>query len=312
METIEILKKGILISATALLIACGGGSSSGSAPTAKITGDNASEMIGAMMGGAGSGSSAKGAGGGAVKQRGKNRAFGIGRSINRSASSATLNHKGKSTSPTAALVDEDTTEIGNCGGTAVTTGTWDDEVFDVDLSVTFTDYCEDGVTLNGVITVKGKRYEDNSFDQTITFTELDYQDKVDSFTLNGQFTAEGSDTSFTISYNYEFKDNIADKVYRAENFVVSAEEDISTEFFTGTISGKVFHPDYGSFTIATDPALVIYYVDDYPVAGKVTITGAEGTYASAEFHADGTYTLTVFDGADTIVKTCDSVTDVCS
>ena len=109
----------------------------------------------------------------------------------------------------------------------------------------------------------------------------------------------------------DFIDHTADKTYRVENLNIDIQEDDMAVYTTVAISGKVYHPDYGFFEISTDPVLEYYYANDYPVAGTVILSGADSTYASATFNADGTYTLSIYDGIQLVEKTCDSVTDVC-
>lgn len=339
MEYIKILKQGLIITAATSLIACGGGGGSssssdditysGSTGSAKITADNIDELLGASFGSsdsASASSSANATSSDTNTETGRNRAIGFGRSLTRATSSATVNHKNSGSSSNAVLVNEDTTEVGECGGEAVTTGTWDDEVFDVDLTVTFNNYCvgaatvEEGDTINGVVTIKGERYADKSFDWKVTFSKLNFKNKTDNMTMNGSTAAVGTmfaDNSeevetFSIVMNYDFKDHNANKIYRVENYGINVTVDVSRDYVTGIISGRIYHPDYGYYTISTNPELVIYEIYDYPTSGTVTISGAEGSYASASFHENGTYTLTIDDGATRTVKTCDSVTDVCT
>jgi len=316
MDTIGLIKKGLIITTVSSLIACGGGGGGSDDPTytgktspAKITADNASELTGAAVGGSGPASTTASLTGEPSDQE-KKKVAGFARGLRGAARSALREYQGGSSSAIGAVVQVDEPIEGECGGTAVATGTIDDEVFDVDLTITFKDYCDDGAIFNGVIGMKGTDDGDNS-NVTMTFTNLDYKSKTESLTINGTIASKGTDVNYTVSMTYDFRDNNAGKTYRAENLVIVIYEPIFADYLTATISGKIYHPDYGSFTISTDPELVIDHAKGYPTSGTIRMDGAEASSAAATYRSDGKYTLVINDGTTETTQLCDSLTDVC-
>jgi len=79
--------------------------------------------------------------------------------------------------------------------------------------------------------------------------------------------------------NMLLKDNIADKVYKFENYVMTITEDTKGRYADIEVTGRYYDPDYGYVDISTPVPLRIYSGDDRPSSGEVVCTGASGTKA---------------------------------
>ena len=314
MENIKYIKHGLLIAAVTGLIACGGGSNSssdvnysGKTNQAKITADNVDGFYDATNGAESPpNTSANAATNSSQQSTQGNRLSRFASRLRSASSSASSGYSGGSSGTNAQIVSADDVIDGPCGGQAVVAGTKDDEVFNVDLTVSFQDYCDDDGTFNGVIGVVGSDNDTTGvFNIKMTFTDITYKSDTDSMALNGEVSAAGTESDFTIKMTLNYKDSNANKVYRVENYVLTV-----TDSNTLTLQAKVYHPDYGYVVVSTPTPVYVDPVTDLPVSGVVVLTG-DNSSATIVFH-DGYYMITVVDGTTTTEKQCDSTTDVCT
>ena len=327
MDTIDILKKGMLISAVAFLVACGGGSSSSSGgPTyngktepAKITADNADSLLSASIDGASAASQSASVSSESSAEQTKARLPGIAARLKKLSQSASkkLDSQG---SVTAIITPVNETNPGNCGGEEIVSGSYNDETFEISMNIQYNSYCDteetDGSTMTGGISVTGTFDIDAGyFEFNMSFRSLTSVDETDSLTLNGTIAMSGTDTTFNVSMTFDFSDNNANKVYRVENYKIAIEEFgiYPSGHYTASISGKVYHPDFGSYTIATLQPVYVNFADDYPYAGVIKISG-DNSSVTATFLSGGKYKLEIDEDGDDIadvIKSCDSKTDTC-
>ncbi len=184
----------------------------------------------------------------------------------------------------SAVETENYSEPGNCGGNMSVNSRVDDVSGEVNGTIIFNDYCEDGTTLSGSInisgTIDGGPGEPSEF--TISFTTLTVVSDGDSFTVNGSISFNFDDFYImTLTINMYVRDNIEGKVYWVSNYELSITT-VSSGYYSYLydvdieVSGDFYDPDYGLAVLSTSEHLHIYSGDENPSSGVLIVTGATG------------------------------------
>lgn len=183
---------------------------------------------------------------------------------------------------TGATVSDSETLPGGCGGNANYTISINDVTYAFTGTFTFNAYCDEGATLSGSLTLSGQ-FNPNTlvFGQiTMTYDNLTVSSGSDSFTADGDMTLDPTSSPASITLDMVMLDNSTDKTYRADDFVMTLTDNITS--VSMTISGRLYDPDYGYVDITTPTPLVINSGDDYPSSGVLLTTGSNGTYGPAK------------------------------
>ena len=318
MEIIDGIKKGLLITAVALLMACGAGSSSSSSggpaysgratpaivdnsnskdfSDTTYTGTGATGAFAALdAGGSNNGANLKGF---AKTFRTFTKDFDAG--------------KGSLGGATAELVNENQTIPGNCGGDYSFNVNYDTVTGSFDGSLTFNNLDDCDGTVNGSVSYSGTINLGDVSDFKMSFSSLTFSDSVESITMNGSAIFKQISTSVDqVVLNMDYQDNNTNLTYRTENLViVSTNHDT---YSSETIAGKVYHPDYGYVVVRTDLDLVVTNYDNYPSTGIVVMTGATSE-ATVTFNDSNSYSIAVDENGDGTIdqtKACTWVPDTC-
>jgi len=218
MDTIKLFKHGLIITAVASLIACGGGGGS-SGPTysgktdpGKVTRENGDEVLGAAMDGASPGAqTANLSSDSSNPDQQKARLTGIaGRLKNLTQNAAVqLNSNNGTGGATAAIVPVNETTPGNCKGDGsdgeqIVSGSYDDETFDINMTMQYNQFCHtaetDGATMSGSISVTGSlNFDTDEFVFSMSFNNLTTEDGTDSLTMNGSIAMSGQGDTFVVT-----------------------------------------------------------------------------------------------------------------
>ena len=181
---------------------------------------------------------------------------------------------------TAAVETVSDSTPGSCGGSAAFSIKVDDVSGIFSGSMTFSNYCNDGVIINGGTSFSGQIIPDTAEFGTFTFS-FDYVTSTsgsESITMDGSigFTIAGS----TLSTDMEMKirDNNTNQVYMIENYQMDITEMGAYDEFE--INGRFYHPEEGYVDIVTTMPFKIYYTDEYPSEGEMVITGEGNTHAT--------------------------------
>jgi hypothetical protein len=177
-------------------------------------------------------------------------------------------------------------------------------------------YCEHDVvsganlTIDGYSSISGSAYFDGAmvFITTMTVNSEAIQQAVNGQVLIVSGTVK-IDTPLwsgtaTLTTNSRFRDESSDVVYWYENVVMTAT---ST---TSSVTGNIYHPDYGKVVVTTDTDLYFSYGDLYPSSGQLTLTGeqpvgAVGPTKAVVVFSTGSYQIQVDDGNGNITTlTC--------
>jgi len=172
-------------------------------------------------------------------------------------------------------------------GEAVIRTQTDDKTGDFTRTITFNNYCTNGVTISGSANISGN--SDGSYAK-VTFSELYVSTGACSITMQGEMTLTIPDDS-TVKMDMALlvRDNNIKKTYKIENFHLSA-----TDYSSYTIieeSGRFYDPDYGYVDIDTTTPLKVYYSDDFPSSGVIEAIGDKGTKAKLTAVSNTQYRL---------------------
>lgn len=174
---------------------------------------------------------------------------------------------------------------GNCGGTATVNGSYDDAVKTISISANLSAYCEDGTTLNGTIGASGQAVANaqnniNISSISITLAGLTAAYGGDSFTADGSMSIGPQpgyayiDNNILLTIGMVFKDNATAKVYKLENFEISASSTTGAVAYDDiAISGRYYDPDAGYIDLSTPATIRIMSNDDWPSSGSLRGTG---------------------------------------
>jgi hypothetical protein len=210
---------------------------------------------------------------------------------------------------------------GSCGGKAYVLLNYDPPTSaPADFSFTggfyYLNYCENDIvsgtslTIDGYSSINGSAYFDGAM---VYITSMTVNSEAIKQEINGQVlivsgtvqidTPLWSGTA-TLTTNSRFSDESSGVVYWYENVVMSAT---ST---TATVTGNIYHPDYGKVVVTTDTALYFSYGDLYPSSGQLTLTGeqpvgATGPTKAVVIFSTGSYQIQIDDGNGNITTlTC--------
>ena len=201
----------------------------------------------------------------------------------------------------SAVVTETINEPGSCGGTVTGSLRIDDNTGAATGSITFRDYCEMGLVMNGTITIEGTvgPYSEE-FDLTMTFsslTEVSEDMGLDVF-LSGGIHMISSEYSDDVTMNMYLRDNSSGDTHWLNNYQIYSSYSYDYEEEEMDISGRFYSSDYGYVTLSTEEPLTFYHDDDFPSHGILLATGAAGTSARLIALSSSTYMVEVDEDGD--------------
>jgi len=219
---------------------------------------------------------------------------------------------------------------GQCGGSVSGSLNVDETDRTFTGSITFSSWCNFGITLNGGVTYDGT-CDAATFDpdsQTCDIAEITMG--FAAFTTSGDGVSEtmtGTIATTVTTTGYENTVNLAIRIdganitFKIEDYVVTVEENSPPGYDTVVVTGNVYHPDYGFAVVSTQTAVQFYNeaLDSPPLSGVVVLTGANGTVgpttATITFVDSTSYEIAVDsdgDGGTDVTWSCSWETDQCS
>lgn len=199
---------------------------------------------------------------------------------------------------------ETDTFSGSCGGSAQYTISVDDVTGDFSGTFSFSNYCEEGDSINGSVSMSGN-IDPNTFvfgAMTMTFSNLTISSGSDSFTIDGSITADSSAEPIVVTINIKMKDNTTGKTFWAENYTATITTTINGEEIE--ISGRFYHSDHGYVDLTTPTPMFIANADEWPSSGVVIATGANNSKVKLTAISNTTYNYEV--DADGVYETQES------
>lgn len=190
-------------------------------------------------------------------------------------------------------IDDSGTIFGTCGGSA-----------NVDLSeisgdntfsgsIVFTDFCIDGATLDGLVSLEGKISQDgmNLIRLIMNFNNLELNEDSESYTLiegSVKVVIEQDMSGETLTFDLVLRDNTQQpaKTYWLNDYTMRLTYGGLHD--TATLSGRFYDYDLGYVDISTLSPLLIDF--DGPVGGVLLFSG-EDSRARLTFYSDLTTLL---------------------
>jgi hypothetical protein len=185
------------------------------------------------------------------------------------------------------------TITGSCGGSMSYSVSLDDVKGTFNGSFTFSEYCNDGATINGRARFNGRiNMNTSEFSEAhFSFGNL----SVGGLTLDGNIDIDFTQVPNMITMNAYGQDPSSGKIYWVKDYEVTIAE--NTGFVEVEMSGRFYHPDYGYVTLSTTAPFTLYDGDEWPTEGTLVVTGANGSkaeliaidneYCSVEADIDG-------------------------
>jgi len=312
-----------------LLTGCSSDSGSGVAPAsyagittqASVTSENSEALTDAALDGAsgGVGSNASATQG---QTADKKQLLGLAHSLGSAIKGMDLSNQSGSRSM-GAIQSDSGSVTSPCGGTLTYSYTFDDVTGEFTINSTFNEYvdCDDSSILSGAFKLNATGWAYDAYAQeyyygsaTMEFTTLTYKEGSESMTMTGSIAMSmSSATSYTMTMNFDYRDNVANETFRLENYVVTVTEDATG--VNMSIVGNVYHPVHGYVSVTTLSTVRINFADGYPSAGQVDLDGASNSKVRVTFIDKDTYTLDIdsSDGGASFetTKTCTWSTDTC-
>jgi hypothetical protein len=180
-------------------------------------------------------------------------------------------------STAAALHTAEDTVSGSCGGSGSYEIHVDDETGVFSGSLTFSNYCDDAVTINGQATFSGSVDLDTEELESfhMGFDSITGTCGSESFTLDGDVDVAKVGNSAVMTMDMLIEDNTLDKVYKVEDYQLTVSEQW---YYTSVqASGRFYDPDYGYVTLSTESPLLIDDNANYPYSGRLVLTGKVGS-----------------------------------
>ena len=175
-----------------------------------------------------------------------------------------------------AVYTETGTIYGDCGGSASYTISVNDQTGDFSGSLTFSSYCEDGVTISGSVSFSGQVdvITEDLLRFSFTFNALTGTSGSDSFTLSGYISCDLTVSPATMIMTMLVQDNSTGKVYWVKDYTMTVTE--GATYVDIEFSGTYYDPDYGYVVLNTPTPFRIYDGDEWPSDGVLVVTGNTG------------------------------------
>lgn len=187
-----------------------------------------------------------------------------------------------------AIVSESDTIPGSCGGTASYSIQVNTITGEFSGSMNFNNYCSEGTTVSGSAQFSGAVNPAATEEKThfsLTFSSLTATSGADSITLAGSISCTfTSSTSFTADIEGYEQDNISEKVYWVNNYVLTCT--VYSDYIQFEVSGRFYNPDYGYVELSTPTPFRIYSGNDAPSQGVMIVSGQNNTKARLTANSD--------------------------
>ncbi|MDX8387780.1 MAG: hypothetical protein R8M46_04495, partial [Ghiorsea sp.] len=154
------------------------------------------------------------------------------------------------------------TSLGGTSGTVLVVGSADDVAGYGTLTMTFNQFVDGAMTMNGSITLAS-----TASSSTMTFTNVTMVDVTGSFSLGGSIKVVATPTSETVTMNFAASDSVGHQE-KVENFVAITTLNGSGAVVDESVSGRVYDSVNGYLDITTTTPMVYLPAGSaYPSSG---------------------------------------------
>ncbi len=189
----------------------------------------------------------------------------------------------------AAAMDSGTMR-GSCGGSVSYRMDANESTGKFTGSFNYSNYCDEGVRLNGSMSMSGSVDETQGFHIELRFDALQAVGDGESSTMDGTMSMTMTDSRTELTMNLLARDDSSGEIYKIENLMMTEIEQAG--YSESTIIGRFYDPVEGYVDITTPLPFKIYSMSYYPTEGKMRIEGADSTFATLTANSDG-YTCLV-------------------
>jgi hypothetical protein len=167
---------------------------------------------------------------------------------------------------------------GTCGGNARLVGSGDDQTGEIEGTITFNNYCDAGVTLNGVaeIFMHIDLVSEDIYHYLFTFKNLTARQEGYSSTIDGRIGANYVMSPPNMLLSYVVNDNLTGKSFWLKDLIIEMIEGISYVDITSA-TGRYYDPDYGYVEYNIVQVIRSYDGDAWPASGTMIFFGADNT-----------------------------------
>jgi len=192
---------------------------------------------------------------------------------------------------TGAVVSENETIAGSCGGSFSISFSGDDQTGNFNGSLRFNNFCEQDFTADGNMNLSGNininTGEINYF--TMKFTGVNLISGQESISMSGSMDLSMQPSSMRMTMSFVLLDNNLTRSYKYENFVYEYTQ--GPDFTDMTFTGRFYHQDYGYVNITTQTEIRMYDYDLWPASGTLIATGDMGTKARLSVIDSSTFSV---------------------
>ena len=176
-----------------------------------------------------------------------------------------------------AVVTRQETIDGECGGSASGTISVDNQTGSFSGTMVFAAYCDSDVLIDGSATFSGTMDLDSEefSSLTIEFDYLQASDASGSYVFDGSIQMSVQSSAIMITISMYLEDGSNDYVFWLNNYQMSVED--YWTYFSMTISGDFYYPDYGYVSLSTEQTLIIDASTGTPSSGVLIVTGENGS-----------------------------------
>lgn len=161
---------------------------------------------------------------------------------------------------------------------AIINGDVDDTTGIFNGTISFTNFCDEGMTINGPANFNGTvdLFTEEIINFTISFSSLALNFGEESITINGTMTANYDSAPILVTMSFIIRDNNLMKTYWFRDAQIQLVSNVDYVEIIG-ISGSYYDPDFGFVEIAAGQAIRLYDTENWPSSGTIILTGAQGT-----------------------------------
>ncbi|KPJ97809.1 MAG: hypothetical protein AMJ60_10210 [Desulfobacterales bacterium SG8_35] len=176
------------------------------------------------------------------------------------------------------------TENGSCGGSLHIVGTVDDQTGEVKGTVTFNDYCEEGIILDGSADIMGHLdlISEEFFHYLFTYKNMMATVLDQSVVINGRTAGDFTVSPTRIMLSYVVEDIITAKSYWLKDLIAGIVESLNY-YEINELSGRYYDPDYGYVEVSVGDPIHVNEDDFWPSSGSMILLGAQNTKARLTF-----------------------------
>ncbi len=189
---------------------------------------------------------------------------------------------------------------GDCGGVMTGTLTYDDQTGSFSGSISFANYCESGLTCSGSANVSGIVNVNTGDIQTFSLSSslLEFRQSTKTLQLQARlsFYYDLRSSPWLAQCSMWIRDVNTAKTFWIDNYTVRVTEGAS--YFDITISGRIYHHDYGYVDVTTQNRFRIYNGNQWPSEGTMLATGSRGSQGKLTSLSSSQYRIEVDEEGD--------------